>query len=80
MVVIEGVYTLRPELRPLYDVRIWVECPRRLRLARGLARDGEAARARWERDWMPAEDRYVAECCPAAGVDLVVSGAPETAS
>lgn len=80
MVVIEGVYTLRPELRALYDLRIWVECPRNLRLARGLARDGEAARACWEHDWMPAEDCYVAECRPAAGVDVVVSGVPETAS
>jgi uridine kinase len=78
--LVEGVYTLRPELRGLYDTRIWVECPREIRLARGLARDGEAARARWEHDWMPAEDRYVAECRPAAGVDLVVSGVPEAAS
>jgi uridine kinase len=74
--LVEGVYALRPELRALYDVRIWVECPRAIRLARGLARDGEAARARWEEDWMPAEDRYVAACRPAASVDHVVSGVP----
>jgi uridine kinase len=76
IVVVEGVYTLRPELRALYDLHIWVECPRHIRLARGIARDGERARARWEEDWMPSEDRYVAECEPAASADMIFDGAP----
>ena len=74
LVLIEGVYMLRPELRDLYDLRVWVDCPRQIRLARGIARDGEAWRPRWEQDWMPSEDRYVAECQPIAIADVVVSG------
>jgi len=69
-----GIYTLRPELRELYDLRVWVDCPRDLRLARGLARDGEQARPRWEGDWMPKEDHYVSECRPMASADVVISG------
>jgi len=76
-VLVEGIYTSRRELAPLYDLRIWVECPRHLRLSRGLERDGEASRARWELDWMPEENRYVAEHRPRERADLVVGGAPD---
>jgi uridine kinase len=76
IVLIEGVYSSRRELAPLYDWRIWVECPRALRLARGVARDGEAARGIWENDWMPSEDLYIHEHRPQEYADLTVSGAP----
>ena len=46
-VVVEGVYLLRAELRNYASVSIWVETPREVRLARGIERDGEAARSRW---------------------------------
>ena len=75
IILVEGVYSTRAELRELYDFRIWVECPRELRLSRGLARDGEAGRSRWVDDWMPAEDRYVDEHRPQAFADAIISGA-----
>ena len=74
VVLIEGVYVCRRELAPLYDLRVWVECPRDVRLQRGLERDGEAARARWEQDWMPCEDRYMEEHRPLDYVEAIVSG------
>ena len=73
--IVEGIYSSRRELASLYDLRIWVECPRDVRLSRGLARDGEGARGRWEEDWMPAEDRYVVEHRPWELADLIVDGA-----
>lgn len=76
VVLVEGVFTCRRELADLYDLRVWVDCPRGLRLARGLARDGEEARERWERDWMPAEDRYVEAHRPSERADFILSGAP----
>ena len=75
IVIVEGVYSSRKELAPLYDLRVWVDCPRHLRLSRGIARDGEASRARWESDWMPNEDRYVDEHRSHETADMVVSGA-----
>ena len=74
-VVVEGVTAMRREIAARYDLTIWVECPRELRLARGLARDGEGARAQWVEDWMAAEDRYIAEHRPGERADLVVDGA-----
>ena len=74
IVVIEGVYSTRKELAELYDLTIWVECPRETRLARGLERDGEHARETWENNWMISEDIYVKEEQPRTRADLIVSG------
>jgi uridine kinase len=77
IVIVEGVYCSRRELASGYDLRIWVDCPREIRLARGLERDGEEARSRWEDDWMPSEDRYVREHRPHELADLIVDTGPE---
>jgi uridine kinase len=74
VVIVEGIYASRLEIAGLYDLLVWVECPRELRLTRGLARDGEHARGQWERDWMPAEDRYVAEHRPHERAHVVIDG------
>lgn len=70
--IVEGVYCTHPSIRDRYDVLIWVEADRPTRLARGLARDGEAARSRWEDIWMPVEDRYRAQHRPEATAHLVL--------
>lgn len=74
-VLVEGVYTMRRELAHLYDLKIWVECPRAIRLARGIARDGEKARTIWEEDWMPKEDDYVKTHLPHERADFSINGA-----
>jgi uridine kinase len=76
VVVVEGVYATRRELMTAYDLRVWVDAPVAVRLARGLARDGEQARSSWEHDWMPAEARYAQEHDPRASADLVIDGVP----
>lgn len=74
IVIIEGVYSLSTALAELYDVSLWVECPRDVRLARGLERDGEAARSRWEQDWMVGEDQYMLRESPRDRATLVCDG------
>jgi len=74
IVIVEGIRALRRELAPLYDYRVWVECSRAVRLNRGVARDGEKARSRWELNWLPGDDRFVEEHRPQAIADLVVDG------
>ena len=75
VVIVEGIYSSRRELASFYDLRVWVDCPRELRLTRGLQRDGEAARRKWEQDWMPSEDRYIREHQPQEYAHVVVNGA-----
>ena len=74
VIVVEGVCALHRRLRDAYAVRVWVEAPYEVRLTRGVARDGEAARSKWVDVWMPSEDRYVAEDDPVASAHLVVVG------
>jgi uridine kinase len=74
IVVVEGAFVMRPELSSFYDFSVWVHSPRDVRLARGVARDGEEMRERWVAEWMPEEDRYVDLCAPMDRADLVVDG------
>jgi uridine kinase len=74
IVIIEGVYSIRKELANYYDYMIWVDCPRDIRLMRGLERDGEQARANWVMNWMISEDRYIEDHKPHVRANLVISG------
>ena len=72
-VLLEGVTATRSAFRPYLAYSIWLESDRAVRLQRGIDRDGEEARAQWER-WMAAEDRYIEAEQPADHVDLVLPG------
>jgi uridine kinase len=74
VVVVEGVSAMKLELGRYWDLALWVECSPATRLARGLARDGEAMRRQWTDVWMPYEDDYVRRDRPRERADLVVDG------
>lgn len=74
-VVVEGVSSTDVRLDVPWDVTLWVEVAREVRLARALARDGEAMREQWVGAWMPAEDAYEASQRPQDRVDALVIGA-----
>jgi uridine kinase len=73
-IIIEGVYTLRPELLSYYDLRLWINCPKDLCLQRGMKRDGEQSRSRWEDDWMKEEERYMIACSPHLHAERIIDG------
>ena len=74
VVVVEGVCALHRMFRDAYDVRVWVEAPYAVRLARGVARDGEEARRTWVDHWIPSEERYIARDDPVSCAHVVVDG------
>lgn len=71
-VIVEGVYCLQSRLRQAYSYSVFCRADPAVRLRRGLDRDGEDARATWVDEWMPAEDRYIADELPDDFADLVV--------
>ncbi len=71
-VVLEGVFCLSAELRNAYTFKIWCLADPKIRLTRGLARDGEEARSMWIDTWMPSENEYAASQHPERIADLVV--------
>ena len=74
IVIIEGNYSTRHELRAFYDFTIWIDAPHDLRLRRGLERGGQDKLERWLTEWIPEEDRYIEAESPAERVDLVLDG------
>ena len=74
IVIIEGVSSTRLELGDCWDLTIWVDTPRTVRLEHGVRRDGEAMRSQWTEVWMPEEDAYIAAQQPADRADLLING------
>jgi uridine kinase len=74
LVVVEGVSATRDEAGVPWQLRIWVDAPRAVRLARAVQRDGEAMLTQWTDVWMPSEEAYFTAQAPRQRADLVVSG------
>lgn len=72
IVLVEGVYLLRRELRSYWDFAVYVDTPRDLRQQRLHAR-GENDPG-WIARWAAAEDYYEQAELPAQAADLVVRG------
>jgi hypothetical protein len=55
--ILEGVGAGRRAVMGRLSYLVWVEAPAAVRLARGVARDGDAARSQWE-TFMPGEQAF----------------------
>ena len=58
LAVVEGVYALRPEFQPLYQVKCFLTAPWPVREARLLDRCGPDGLERFRTLWIPLEDQY----------------------
>jgi uridine kinase len=72
IVLVEGVFSMRPELRSVIDVAIFIETSREERMRRMLARP--QSNTSWMDQWMAAEDWYLEHLAPHRGADLVIEG------
>ena len=80
MAIVEGVTALRPDLREYWAVSVWVDCPREVRLERGVARDGEEMRSKWTDSWMPGEDEYFERDRPREHALFIYDGSGQTSA
>jgi hypothetical protein len=71
--VVEGVGAGRRAVHGRLSYLVWVEAPPALRLARGVERDGEAARHKWLK-FMPGEQSFHDAEGTRSRADLVVDG------
>jgi len=72
VVMLEGVYSARPELADLLDLRVLLDTEPTLRRDRLRGREGDAYRDEWEARWSEAEDHYFGSVMPPASFDLVL--------
>ncbi len=72
IVILEGVYSSRPELADLFDIRVLVDVPSDVSAKRLLGREGENYLEEWERRWSEAEDHYFGSIVAADEFDAVL--------
>lgn len=72
VVILEGVYSARPELADLFDLRILVKTSESRRAEQLRRREGDLYRDQWEDLWSSAEDHYFTHVMPDNEFDLVV--------
>jgi hypothetical protein len=73
LLVVEGVGSGASSYASLVTTLVWVDAPADLRLARGIARDGEALRPQWLQ-WMADEDALFARERTTERADVLVDG------
>ncbi len=74
IVVVEGVYTARPELADHYDLLVFVDTPREVSLRRLRERGDDHGPVDWEARWRLAEEHYLRTTDPQRRAHLVVAG------
>lgn len=67
ILVIDGVFALRPELRDLWDVGVWLDVDPQISELRATARDGEML----ER-YRLSEQLYLTEARPQQVADIII--------
>lgn len=84
--VVDGVFLLRPELRDRWDLRVYLDVPEEVTVARAVDRDaavlggGEQVRRRYARRYLPGQALYRQTASPLERADIVldntVAGCP----
>jgi uridine kinase len=79
VLIVEGVGAAQRGADGIATLKIWVEAPEELRLARGLARDGMAMRDRWL-SWQADEAEHFAAEETAGRADTRVNGSADSSA
>ena len=58
LIIIEGVYALRPDFEEIYDLKVFIETDYATRIERIFARNGEEKLKIFKEKWIPLEDNY----------------------
>jgi uridine kinase len=77
IVLFEGVFLGRPELRGFWDYRIYLDISFETSFARGVKRDawmGDRVREKYLQRYMPGQRIYLDQCDPRESADLVING------
>ena len=72
VVIVEGAYSLHPELRDFYDLKIFIQVEEDVQKERILARNGEKMLQRFLNEWIPLEKAYFEACGVKDCCDLIL--------
>ena len=71
-VIVEGAYSMHPELADCYDFSVFLRIPHDLQSRRVLARNGPEGAQMFFSRWIPLEQAYFEALHPAERCDLVI--------
>ncbi|MFN0133917.1 MAG: uridine kinase [Phycisphaerales bacterium] len=82
VVIFEGVFIFRRDLRPEFDLAAWIECSYETALARAITRNQEclaedAIRRDYAEIYFPAQRHHASLDQPRDGADVVVANDPQ---
>ena len=72
VIILEGAYSARPELRGIVDLTVLVESTDDVRKRQLRDREGEKFMKKWHEIWDEAEDYYFSKVSPNETFDLVI--------
>jgi len=72
VIIVDGVYSARPELADLVDLVILVEADDEASRKRLIMREGQSFMDRWHAIWDVAEDYYFDSVCPRSSFAMIV--------
>jgi uridine kinase len=73
VIILEGVYSARPELADLFDLRVLYDSPADVRRRRIVEREGMGHHSDWNDRWEEAEQWYFNRVMPPEVFDLVLT-------
>ena len=76
LLLVDGIFLLRPELNDLWMFRIFVHIDLEESIRRGVARDGPETEHLYRRRYVPGQRLYLESVRPAALADVVLSRGP----
>lgn len=72
IIILDGIYSARPELADLIALSVLIETPNEERRARLVNREGANTMRAWHQVWDEAEDFYFTQLRPRQSYDLVI--------
>ena len=73
LTVIEGAYSMHPELAEYYDLSVFLDISPELQRERILRRNGEKMAARFFNEWIPLEEKYFSLTDAKKRCDVLIS-------
>lgn len=72
VIIVEGVFIVRDELRKYYDYSIFIKSPRKISFDRVLEREGDYMKQWYQNYWHPEENLYLKRQEPHTKVDWLI--------
>lgn len=72
VLIFDGIFLFRPELKDYWDVKIFVDVPFSVTIPRAIKRDGDEAKVQYEKRYVPGQKLYLQEAQPMEQADIII--------